>query len=105
VRTGQFRHRQKRYVLFTQLADWCVKQAYQAGIEAEEMKKKLWTKKAEEAIHEIEQFMGTADNVYIMKWHGLLALIKGDTNTAIRQMFNAYEQLKAGERCAGRAGG
>jgi tetratricopeptide (TPR) repeat protein len=91
----QFLHRRNRYALFTQLANWYVEQAFEAGLAGDGQKKGQWTRKAEETIHEIEQFVGTGDNVYVVKWHGLLALIKGDTTTAIRQMFTAYEQLKA----------
>jgi tetratricopeptide (TPR) repeat protein len=91
----QFLHRRHRYVLFSQLADWYVEQAFEAGLAGDEQEKGQWTRKAEDAIHEIEQFVGTGDNVYIVKWHGLLELIKGNTTTAIRQMFTAYEQLKA----------
>ena len=90
----QFLHRRNRYALFTQLAGWYVEQAFEAGLEGDEQEKGQWTRKAEETIHEIEQFVGTGDNVYVVKWHGLLALIKGDTTTAIRQMFTAYEQLR-----------
>lgn len=91
----QFRHRQNKYMLYRLLAGWCIEQAFEAGRAEDEEQKVEWTAKAEQAIHEIEQIIGTGDNVHVMKWHGMLALVKGDETTAIRQMFNAYEQLKA----------
>lgn len=94
----QFRHRQNKYMLYRLLAGWCIEQAFEAGRAQDEELKVEWTAKAEQAIHEIEQIIGTGDNVHVVKWHGMLALVKGDTTTAIRQMFNAYEQLKAADQ-------
>jgi len=90
----QFRHRQNKYMLYRLLAGWCIEQAFEAGRAQDEEKRLEWTAKAEQAIHEIEQIIGAGDNVHVVKWHGMLALVKGDTTTAIRQMFDAYEQLK-----------
>jgi tetratricopeptide (TPR) repeat protein len=92
----QFKHRQNRYALFTSLSTWYIEQAFEADQAGNEEQKLQWIGKAEETIHEIEQFIGTEDNVYVMKWHGMLALVKGDKTSAIRQMYSAYEQLKAG---------
>ncbi len=94
----QFRHRQNKYMLYRLLAGWCIEQAFEEGRAGDEEQRLEWTTKAELAIHEIEQIIGTGDNVHVVKWHGMLALVKGDTTTAIRQMFNAYEQLKAANR-------
>ena len=94
----QFRHRQNKYMLYQLLAGWCVEQAFEAGRAQDEEQRLEWTAKAEQAIHEIEQIIGTGDNVNVVKWHGMLALVKGDETTAIRQMFNAYEQLKAADQ-------
>ena len=94
----QFQHRNNKYMLYRLLAGWCIEQAFEAGRAQDEEKRLEWTAKAEDAIHEIEQIIGAGDNVHIMKWHGMLALVKGDTTTAIQQMFNAYEQLKAADQ-------
>ncbi len=91
----QFRHRQNKYMLYRLLAGWCIEQAFEESRAGNEDKRLEWTAKAEQAIHEIEQIIGTRDNVHIIKWHGMLALVKGDVNAGIRQMFSAYEQLKA----------
>jgi len=90
----QFRHRQNKYMLYRLLASWCIEQAFEAERANDEKQRVKWTAKAEQAIHEVEQIIGTGDNVHVVKWHGMLALVKGDKITAIRQMFNAYEQLK-----------
>jgi len=97
----QFRHRQNKYVLFTLLSTWYIEQAFEADQAGNEEQKLQWIGKAEETIHEIEQLIGTGDHVYVVKWRGMLALVKGDETRAIRQMFDAYEQLKAaGQRDA-----
>ena len=91
----QFQYRQNKYMLYRLLAGWCIEQAFEAGRAQDEEQKAKWTAKAEQAVHEIEQIIGTGDNVHVVMWRGMLALVKGDKITAIRQMFNAYEQLKA----------
>ncbi len=55
------------------------------------------------AVHEIEQLYGSGENPKVAKWRGMLELAKeklgkGDKNLAIRQIYAAYEQLKASGR-------
>ncbi|MBN1508042.1 MAG: tetratricopeptide repeat protein [Sedimentisphaerales bacterium] len=51
--------------------------------------------KAEEAVHEIEQIRGSGQNPQVVMWQGMLDLAKGNTSKAIRNLYAAYEQLKA----------
>ncbi len=49
--------------------------------------------KAEESIHEIEQLYGTADNVYVTKWRGMLQYAMGNEQEAVRLLYSVYEDL------------
>jgi len=54
-----------------------------------------WIKNAEEAVHGIEQILGSGEDPQVIKWRGMLDLAKGDKNAGIRKLYAAYEQLKA----------
>ncbi|MBN1361610.1 MAG: hypothetical protein JW993_13510 [Sedimentisphaerales bacterium] len=51
--------------------------------------------KAEGAVHEIGQIQGTADNPQAVKWQGMLELARDNTDSAIRSLYAAYEQIGA----------
>jgi tetratricopeptide (TPR) repeat protein len=50
---------------------------------------------AENAVHEIEQIFGSAEEPLVVKWKGMLELVKGNKQQAIRDLYDAYEQLRA----------
>jgi tetratricopeptide (TPR) repeat protein len=91
----RFAHIRNRHVLFALLSTWYIEQALEAAEAGDEEQRQQWIAKAEETIHEIKQLIGTGDNIYVIKWDGMLTMAKGDRTTAIRKMFSAYEQLKA----------
>lgn len=90
----QFKHRSNRFALLSLLATWYIEQAVETDKTEYPEQKQQWTEKAEEVINHIKQIIGTEENVGIIKWRGMLLLAKGDTANAVRQMYNAYEQLK-----------
>ncbi|MBW8035205.1 MAG: tetratricopeptide repeat protein [Planctomycetes bacterium] len=47
-------------------------------------------------IHDIKQYL-TENKVIFAKWDGLLAMVKGDNETAIRELFTCYEIFNATE--------
>ncbi len=51
--------------------------------------------KAETAVHEIEQIRGSGQNPQVVMWQGMLDLARGNTGKAIRNLYAAYEQIKA----------
>ncbi len=91
----QLKHRTNRFALLSLLSTWYIEQAIETDKAENPEQKQQWIVKAEETIDQIKQILGTEENVHIIKWSGMLALAKGDTTNAVRQMYNAYEQLKA----------
>jgi tetratricopeptide (TPR) repeat protein len=50
---------------------------------------------AEQTVYQIEQLLGSGEDVRIVKWRGMLELAKGNQNDAVRKLYTAYEELKA----------
>lgn len=50
---------------------------------------------AKQAVHEIEQIIGSEEEPLIIKWKGMLELAKGNKDSAIRYLYAAYEKFKA----------
>ena len=59
--------------------------------------------RAEAVVHEIEQIQGSGENPQVVKWRGMLALAKGQTAQAVRDLHAAYEQMR-GAAGAGEGG-
>jgi tetratricopeptide (TPR) repeat protein len=53
-------------------------------------------RRAEKAVHDIEQIQGSGENPEVLKWKGMLDLAHGQTGNAVRNLYAAYEQVKAG---------
>lgn len=51
--------------------------------------------RVERAVHEIGQIRN-AEDPEVVKWQGMLDLAKGQTAKAVRSLYAAYEQIKAG---------
>ncbi len=51
--------------------------------------------KAENVVHQIEQIQGSGENPQVVKWRGMLALARGQTGQAVRDLYAAYEQIRA----------
>jgi tetratricopeptide (TPR) repeat protein len=49
----------------------------------------------ERAVHEIEQIFSSGQEPLVVKWKGMLELVKGNKQAAIVQLYDAYEQLRA----------
>jgi hypothetical protein len=47
-------------------------------------------------VHEIGQIRGSGEDPEVVKWQGMLDLVKGQTAKAVRSLYAAYEQIKAG---------
>lgn len=50
---------------------------------------------AEQAIHEIEQIIGSGENINVTKWEGMLEFAKGNRDVAVKKMYTAYQQFMA----------
>lgn len=88
----QFLRKTNKHLLFTLLSTWYIELALDSKTEDEKQK---YISKAEATIHQIEQLLGSKDNLSVLKWHGMLSLVKGNQVLAIQQMYKVYEGHKA----------
>lgn len=84
-----------RISLYAFLANCCIEQLLEPCEKRTEAQTEVWMKDAEDAVHGIEQILGSGEDPQVVKWRGLLELAKGDKNAAIRKLYAAYEQFKA----------
>ncbi len=99
----QMANRNNRVLLYIFLANCYIEQVLEPCEQRSESESGEWLTKAEQAVHEIEQFYGSGEEPQVVKWQGMLELAKfqlgkGDRNTAIKKLYGAYEQLKASGR-------
>ncbi len=89
-------NKSSRTSLYTLLAMCNIEQI----VEAEELsidedtKKRLLTD-AENAVHQIEQLMGSGEDPRVVKWQGMLELAKGNRKEAVKKLYATYEHYKA----------
>ena len=84
-----------RVSLYIFLANAHIEQVLEPCEKRTEAETATWIKNAEEAVHGIEQILGSGEDPQVIKWRGMLDLAKGDKNAGIRKLYAAYEQLKA----------
>ena len=92
------RHRAKitnRFMLYTFLANCYIEQILEPGEPETPLQTAVWMKGAEQAVHEIEQIFGSGEEPLIIKWKGMLELAKGNKETAVKDLYTAYEKFKA----------
>ena len=93
-------HKMNRVAVYSFLADCYVDRALTSGIDEEEKQK--WQKKVEAIVYNIEQIYGSGEEPQVVKWKGMLDLVKGDENAGIRKLYDIYEQLVvSGKKDAG----
>jgi len=51
--------------------------------------------KASDAVHIIHQIHASADHPQVMQWYGMLDLAHGKEKSAVKQMYAAFERIKA----------
>ncbi|MCK5566007.1 MAG: tetratricopeptide repeat protein [Planctomycetes bacterium] len=91
----QFANKRNRLISYSLLSSWYITLALEAGQDGDESLKEPYITQAENSVHEIEQILGTGDNINMTKWNGLLELARGNKNAAIRQLYLAHEGFKA----------
>jgi tetratricopeptide (TPR) repeat protein len=88
-------NRLNRVSLYALLANCYIEQVLEPCEKRTEAQTAVWLKDAEEAVHGIEQILGSGEDPQVIKWRGLLELAKGDKNSGIRKLYTVYEQFKA----------
>jgi len=94
----QYANMHNRLSLYFFLAHCYIEQILEPSEGREESQIKSWLTNAEEAVHEIEQIWGSGEKPQVVKWQGMLELAKGNTDSAVRKLYAAYEQIKASEQ-------
>lgn len=89
----QYARRIHRFSLCSLLARCCVERILSLP-ESDPARADLLAR-AEQAVHEIGQIHGSGENPQVLKWQGMLDLARGDAGRAVRNLYAAYEQIKA----------
>jgi len=90
-------NRMNRLSLYSFLANRYIEQVVEPFKPISESEKQQLITAAEEAIHQIEQLIGSGENINVTKWEGMLEFAKGNRGVAIRKMYAAFEQIRASE--------
>ncbi|MHC4739113.1 MAG: tetratricopeptide repeat protein [Planctomycetota bacterium] len=94
----QLANKRNRIFLYDFLANCYIEQILEPCEVRTESQNQQWLAKAEQAVHEIEQLVGSGEIPRVVKWRGMLDLAKGNKSDAIRKLYSTYEQLKASGR-------
>jgi tetratricopeptide (TPR) repeat protein len=90
-----YANRMNRFLLCSFLANCYIEQVLEPYDEQARSQSAVWLANAEQAVHEIEQISGSEKEPQVLKWQGMLELAKGNVNVAVRQLYEAYQQIKA----------
>ncbi len=60
--------------------------------------KAKWLEKAGKAVHELEQMLGSGEDLEVIKWRGLLELAQGQQAEAIKKLYRVYQRLEASNK-------
>ena len=96
----QWANKSNRITLYSLLAQCYIEQVLEparSGVTTESQKQQLISK-AEEAVHQIEQLIGSGEDPTVAKWQGMLELARGNETAAIRKLYATYVQNKAAGR-------
>jgi tetratricopeptide (TPR) repeat protein len=89
----QFAKRVHRLSLCSLLAKCCVERIL--ALPKSDPTREGLLAQVEKAVHEIGQMQGSGEDPDVVKWQGMLDLARGQTDKAIRNLYAAYEQIKA----------
>jgi len=87
-----------RIRLYDFLATCYIEQILEPSEETTQAQTQEWLTNAENAVHEIEQIIGSGEDPRVIRWQGMLELAKrnkGDRNIDVRKLYSVYEQLRA----------
>ncbi len=89
----QIARRLNRFSLCSLLARCCVERVL--TLPDSDPAREALLARAEAAVGQIRQIQGSGENPEILKWQGMLDLAKGRTGKAVKNLYAAYEQIKA----------
>ena len=88
-------NRTNRLSLYIHLAQMYVQQILEPCEARTEQQKQQLMADAQQAVHEIEQIIGSGEHPVVIKWRGMLELARGNRDQAIRLLYPLYEQYEA----------
>jgi len=89
-----YANKMNRFLLCSFLANCYIEQILRSGEQTAQSQIQDWLTSAEQVVHEIEQISGSGEEPQVIKWQGMLELVKGNTDLAVRKLYAAYEQIK-----------
>jgi len=84
-----------RFQLYAFLANCYIEQILDSQEQKSESDTQMLLGGLEQAVEEIEQILGSKEEPLVIKWRGMLELARGDQKSAVRNLYTAYEQIKA----------
>lgn len=87
-------NKMNRASLYAFLANFYIEQVLEPCEKRTETERQQWITNAEQTVHEIGQIFGSGDEVQVVVWRAMLELAKGNHDTAVKNLYAAYEQLK-----------
>lgn len=84
-----------RFTLYAFLANCYIEQIIEVPEPTASQETKALLTAAEQAVHEIEQMLGSGEEPLVIKWRGMLELARGNKKDAVKKLYLAYEQIKA----------
>ncbi|MFA5554986.1 MAG: tetratricopeptide repeat protein [Phycisphaerae bacterium] len=94
----QIRNINNRATLYILLSTIYAEQLILDGIFENDLQKQLWENELETSVRQIEQILQSGEDPIVIKWQGMLALVRGNRPEGLRKLYTAYQQLKAANR-------
>ncbi len=91
----QWANRMRKVAIYTFLSRIYLDLIIEDRVEQSGFTREQLLKKAEQAVDEIEEIVGTGEDTHVVKWKGMLNLAKGQKTIAVKQLYSAYQQLKS----------
>jgi len=85
--------RTNRFAILTFLAERYTEQILDKPDELTDQQIQQYTANLEQTVHDIEQLVGSGDDPVVIKWKGMLELVRGNNVFALKYLYSVYEQL------------
>ncbi len=84
-----------RFQVYSFLAYCYIEELYEPQTVMTDVKRQSFLEKAEQAVHEIRQFLGSAEVPLAIMWQGMLEMVEGQEKQAVQKLYEAYQKMKA----------
>jgi len=94
----EWANRRNKISLLGFLAECYIEHMIEAGDILGETQKEQLLAKIEAVVRDIEQLLGSGEAPLVVKWRGLLELVRGNRNAAVKQLYTSYKLLRSDEQ-------